>query len=423
MKDTESGLNAPKVDDLRMVVANAYYSNKVLIISGAPGIGKTEITKALYEEMGLKSYTAEPQLWGGIAAGLPVLVKADDTNEIITQKVDNLLKEKYKNKVPENIDSLRESMIDFYSNKDNNNLRSKEELTLSKVKWLEDAIRDGVNVIIFDDMDKVSPNEAAMFYRLFTDRYLGNNKVPDDLRFICLGNYNVKSTGVDGILPSTIVNRTGVIEYEFDSDKWLEWAMTAKYPNNNRKVDLKTWAFLKAYPMYISSFEDTPQRVFASPRSWVNACDQLNSRVNKQEMIKLFGEPSLEDIRTIVNQYVGKKIANEYATVYEILDRSVEDILKSKPEDLQEQVLFSVILSTNTNSQNIDKILPYIKENIESPDVVGMFAIGVKDTIFSKKSPDTKLITKIVQYFDKDPKVKKYYEKIYSNEIDAQMSK
>ena len=418
-----SNLNAPKVNDLEQTVANAYYANKVLIVSGAPGIGKTEITRALYEKMGLKSYTVEIQLWGGIGAGLPVLVHSDESNKNIKEKVDKLLKEKFKNKVPENIDTLRDTMIDFYSDKDNSNLRIKEELTLSRVKWLEDAIRDKVDVIIFDDMDKVSPNEAAMFYRLFTDRYLGNNKVPDELRFICLGNYNVKSTGIDGILPSTIVNRTGMIEYEFDPDKWLEWAMTAKHPNGRRKVDLKTWAFLKAYPMYISSFEDVPQKVFASPRSWVNACDQLDVRVNKESMTKLFGEASLEDIKNIIHQYVGEKIAKEYATIYEILGRSVEDILKTKPKDLQEQVLFSVILSTNTNAQNIDKILPYIKENIESPDVVGMYAIGVKDTIFSKKSPDIKLITKIVQYFDKDPKVKKYYEKIYSEDINKEMSK
>ncbi len=409
---SQSILDGAKVKNIKSFIATSYFSNKVILICGDTGIGKTEITRQVYDELGVKHMTVEWQKWAGLENVLPVSIDNIHLNSVdqIRDKVDNLLKDKIKEshlELNDLADLKNKMLLEFHSG--NSTLEVKEELALSKFNWMEDAIRDGVKVIIFDNIHKI-PTNVYGFLQLFTDRYpreyniyTGENKVPDDMRLICLGNYNSNSTEVKGTLTSGIINRIGVVEFEFDPKHWLEWAMTAKYPNGDRKIDLKTWAFLKAYPMYINSLEDASQGVIPTPRSWVWASDYLNTMKNDETYKRLYGDLNVEGIMSIAS-FVGVKAAKKYTTYIKSLGLySTEDILKSKPKNLQEQVLFSVILSTNTNESNIDKILPYIKNNIKSPDVVEMYAKGVNDTEHTKGKVDVNLLKKMVKYFGDQP--------------------
>lgn len=390
MSSINESLNTIKIskaENYEKMMYNSYLTGTALVVSGDPGIGKTEIAKSFFEREGIKCAIVEPQLWGGIAAGLPVLEKYNHEGKPDT-----------------------------------------EELTLSRVKWLEDAVRDGVEVIIFDDMDKLPPNEVNMLYRLFTDRYLGNNKVDDKLRFMCLGNYNVKSTGVEGVLPSPIVNRTAVVEFTLDSSDWLEWSMAAKNKDGSYKMDQKLWAFLRINQNYINSFEDVPQRVFPTPRSWVNASKWLTMMQTDKRFIEKFG--SFEDNKDFVLEsiaaFVGPKAAHEFMTVYDRLNMSVDEILKSKPKDVQDEVIYSTILGSSTTPKNADKIINYIYDNIKTPDIVGMYCQRLNETCLEKDGTvNVEVINKALDKLNKKPGVSEYFKRIFvrskSNELDTLM--
>lgn len=154
----------------------------------------------------------------------------------------------------------------------------------SHVQWsvpalLPDADRHGPRGILFlDEVNAAPPTVTAAAYQLILDRRLGDYRVPPGWAIFAAGNRQ-GDRGVTFAMPAPLANRFTHYEIEPHLEDWVDWARA-------RGVDARLTAFLRFRPELLFDFD--PARgvaAFASPRTWEYADRALRKFADAPQLL------------------------------------------------------------------------------------------------------------------------------------------
>jgi len=161
---------------------------------------------------------------------------------------------------------------------------------------------EGAGVLFLDELNAAPPLVQAACYQLVLDRKLGEYQLPDNWSVVAAGNRE-QDRAVSHRMPSALANRFIHIDFEVDTDQWLEWAQQSGISRQVR-------AFIRFRPSLLHDFDPKREtRAFASPRSW-----EFVSRL-------LESNPDPEMIHELVEGAVGKGAAAEFTGFMTLWDQ------------------------------------------------------------------------------------------------------
>ena len=239
----------------------------ILLLSGPPGIGKSDILEQVAKEMlmGLN-----PQYLGTMLVeqfGMPLPTMEKDAK------------------------FQKWSDPDFYSKE---NLRIKPLMESyrkdGKRTGEMDSERERPTILFMDDIHLATKAIQTYFFQLLTYRSIHNKKMPDDFVMIAAGNRSMDRAGAQPIM-APIVNRFYIIDIIAKADDWIE---NFAIPN---KVRQDVLSFIELYPDNLQS-EPLESKPWASPRSWTYLAQEL-TQMEKN------GPLDIRDISTIANGHIG----------------------------------------------------------------------------------------------------------------------
>ena len=196
----------------------AYALNEVLdaadnvMISGAPGIGKSEITYEVCKKRRLKMLEVRLYEEGESAAGLPLV---------------------------------------------------KNEVTcFTKPEWFHELETNSYNVVFFDDFHLVVSGIQAYLYRFLTSRMLHHYKIHRPLKVIVAGNFAIESASACEI-QSPIMSRFNVfLNFVPSIDSFLSWAKSTD------RIHSYVYGYLKLNPEDLYTADPQVNEMFPCPRAW-----------------------------------------------------------------------------------------------------------------------------------------------------------
>jgi MoxR-like ATPase len=218
--------NTTQVDPVQLasLLASMIPARLPLLITGAPGIGKSEIVAQACEAAGADMILSHPVVADPTdAKGLPWAEPGAD----------------------------RATFLPF------------GELAQACA-----AIRP--TVWMLDDLGQASPAVQASFMQLLLARRVNGHVLPDCVTFIAATNRRADRAGVAGILEPVKSRFAAIVELVAALDPWCEWAL-------KRDIPVELVAFLRFRPELLSAFEATADLSNSPvPRTWKNAADILS---------------------------------------------------------------------------------------------------------------------------------------------------
>jgi len=183
-----------------------------ILISGAPGIGKSEITYQVAKDLGLKVFEVRLYEEGETAVGLP---------------------------------KLNEETTEF-----------------SKPWWFKELEQGDYDILFLDDFHLVPAALQSYLYRFLTDRTLHNYSLNKNIKVILAGNFNIDTASACEI-QSPIVSRLHIL---------LEYKPNAKslkpFLFESGRFDPRIASFLMSFPSYIYTEDPPVTEPYPNPRSW-----------------------------------------------------------------------------------------------------------------------------------------------------------
>lgn len=219
-------------------------SCSVILISGAPGIGKSDLlTQVATElEMGLNPQYLGTMLLEQFGMPLPMIDNPSDFKAAAAKKF--------------GLEFQRWSQPEFYSTE---NLRIKPKLMKPEDEWI---------ILFMDDIHLATKTIQTYFFQLLTYRSIHNKKMPHNFIMVAAGNRSQDRAGAQPIM-APIVNRFFILDVRAEASDWLT---NFAIPYGVRQDII---SFIEFYPDLLQSepLESTP---WASPRSWTYFSDALN---------------------------------------------------------------------------------------------------------------------------------------------------
>jgi len=278
---------------LKEILKVAFESNLSILITGPPGIGKSEIFVQCVNEINedtnpetpftaeeVRLYLMEP----GEAKGIPWLVNG--------------------------------------------------ETVWSRPSWLP---KNENAVFFFDDIHNVNEYSQSTLYELLLCRRLHGHKVPDSTRFVAAGNLGLASANSSEIA-SPIMDRFDIcVEFTPSLDSFLEYAVSQDFND-------KLLAFLNSYGKdFFFTSDPPPSEKFPSPRSWFSCHNALQAGLGV-------------DVSTgIVGVEAGARLIDAWAflnrTLKDVLNEDPESL------NLKDQVGSAAFLATYSPTNNIIKFV------------------------------------------------------------------
>ncbi len=125
---------------------------------------------------------------------------------------------------------------------------------------------DGPCILFLDELPNAPIMVQSALLQLVLDRKIGAYTLPDDCAIIAAGN-RVQDRAGAGRLIASLADRFIQIEMEADPNAWVRWAL-------NAGIETKVIAFIRARPELLADI-DPARAVNASPRSWEILSDIL----------------------------------------------------------------------------------------------------------------------------------------------------
>lgn len=132
-------------------------------------------------------------------------------------------------------------------------------------------------VWFLDDLGQAAPAVQAAYMQLLLARRVGEHVLPDCVSFIAATNRRTDRAGVSGILEPVKSRFASIVELEADISDWSRWALGAGVP-------AEMVAFLRFRPDLLSAFNPSADITNSPcPRTWSNAAWILSLDLPKPE--------------------------------------------------------------------------------------------------------------------------------------------
>ena len=256
-------------------------------------------------------------LWGPPGIGKSELVRA------ITESMDGLMIDMRLGQM----DPTDIRGIPFY-NRDTGRMEWAPPIDLPDAEL---AAQYPIIVLFMDELNGAPPATQAAAYQLVLDRRSGKYVLPDNVVIIAAGNRE-SDKGVTYRMPTPLANRFVHLEMRADFDAWQEWAV-----QNDISEDVI--GYLSANKQDLHDFDPkSSSRSFPTPRAW-SFVDQLA----KQDL----DDNTLTDL---IAGTVGEGLAVKYMAHRKVAGRlpKAEDILSGKETELgikEPSAMYSLVVS------------------------------------------------------------------------------
>ncbi len=224
-------------------------------------------------------------------------------------------------------------------------------------------------VWLFDDLGQASPAVQAACMQLFLARRVNGHVLPDCVTFIAATNRRSDRAGVAGILEPVKSRFAAIVELEADIDSWCNWA----YANNIPPVLI---AFLRYRTPLLSAFQASADLTNSPvPRTWANLAKlevlNLPAAIESEAMSGAVGQGAALEYLAF------RQMANSLVNLDAILMDPDKAKIPSKPSELYAT---SIGLAGKANTTNFARIATYAVRMAQ--DGKGEFAVLlVRDAI------------------------------------------
>lgn len=207
-----------------------------------------------------------------------------------------------------------------------------------------------LTVWFLDDLGQASPAVQASFMQLLLARRVNDHVLPDCVVFVAATNRRTDKAGVSGILEPVKSRFATIVELEPNLEDWTEWAFGAGMPP-------EIISFLRYRPELLSNFQASADLTNSpTPRTWANAAKVFG-----------LGLPAALQHQAVAGS-VGEGAAVEFAAFLRLWQElpSIEQILSDPdkaPIPSQPATLYAVAtaLAMRATAQNFAKIARYIE--------------------------------------------------------------
>lgn len=289
--------------DISTLLSATIASRLPVLITGAPGIGKTALTEQAAHAAGCELIVSHP-------------VVSDPTD--------------FKGLPWPNAD--------------------KGEATFLPFGELAQAINTPVPTVwLLDDLGQASAGVQAAAMQLLLARRINGHKLPDHVTFVACTNRRQDRAGVSGVLEPVKSRFAAIVELEANVDDWCTWAFTTDF------IPAELVAFLRNRPELLHQFAPSADITNTpSPRTWANLA-----------RLQMLGLPKSIQLPAFVGA-VGEGAAVEYSAFLEMVASmvSIDNILLNPdtadiPKKPGELYAVAAGLAYRANTQTFGRIATY----------------------------------------------------------------
>lgn len=256
-----------------------------------------------------------PFLLGGTGVGKSAVVKQlatelADTRKIVVDEI---------NPKPKQFGFI-DFRLSLYESVDLGGLPYIDDEGGQKRAFLGNLPKSGEGVLFFDEYAQAHPSVQAVVGQLIYEKRLGEYVLPEGWKMICAGNRASDRAGSNK-LPSHVVGRCSLINFEHDFSDWDKWAI-------ENDVDSRVVGYLNFQPNALNDFDPKVTTPQPSPRAWTRLSDTLKTNPPR-ELIQKIAECDIGEIQGI-----------EFNTFISLMDDvpNLSDIVKGKAVDVVDKV-------------------------------------------------------------------------------------
>lgn len=233
---------------------------------------------------------------------------------------------------------------------------------------------DSLTVYFLDDLGQAPPSVQAAAMQLLLARRINGHAVSEHVRFIAATNRKSDRAGVSGVLEPVKSRFASIIELEVDLEDWVKWALS-------HSILTEIIAFLRFKPALLHDFKPTGEiKNSPCPRTWAKLSAMLQA-----------GPPEAAEFDiaqgAVGEGAAGEFMA--FRRIYHRLpnvDRILMDPDKAEiPEAKEPAVLYALCgaLAAKASEQTFDRIVRY---GNRLPDEFSVLLI--KDSCRSAENPN-----------------------------------
>ena len=157
-------------------------------------------------------------------------------------------------------------------------------------------------VWFLDDLGQAAPAVQASFMQLLLAREVNGHRIPDCVTFLAATNRRTDRAGVGGILEPVKSRFASIVELQADVQDWSAWAL------RSGKIPAELVAFLRFRPELLSDFQPSADLTNSpSPRTWSNAAQLLALGLPKAERLEVIagavGEAAAAELLAFLDMF------------------------------------------------------------------------------------------------------------------------
>lgn len=254
--------------------------------------------------------------------------------------------------------------------------------TKSVMSWLPPDFlpTKGKGVLFLDEMNSAPQSVQAAAYQLILNRKIGDYELPKGWVIVAAGN-RTGDRSVVHAQPAALANRFVHLDYDVDTEDWVDWAIKAGISDATR-------GYIRYRPTNLCVQKiETGMRAFPTPRTWAFADSIINSHLDPHVELEL------------LKGTIGEGVAAEYmgflreAKNLPNIDRILIDPDGVKvPESPSTCHAIISALEPRTDSNNFGTLMKYVKRMSKEFEVVYATSVVKRDEDISETKAFTEWI-------------------------------
>lgn len=301
----QSSVSIKKLKQALRVILDA---NLIAYIEGSPGVGKSDVVRAIAEERDLEVIDLR-------------LSQCDPTDLV---------------------------GLPYFTGEGDKRRASFTPLDLFPLEDAKPAKGKKGWIIFLDELPSAAPAVQAAAYRLLLDREVGQHKLHEKVWLIAAGN-KITDGAIVNEMSSALQSRIVKLELEPQLDEWLDWA-------SHERIDVFITTFLKWKADAFYTFDPSmPGKAYACPRTWAMASKLLANGLTKE-------------LSEVLHGTLGMATATEFFAYASVKDGlpDIQQILNNPsttpvPRDLNLRWATIATLVSHTNKDTLDAIAEYVE--------------------------------------------------------------